>query len=93
MPHSTALEPMLSGGSVEEDSILPDAPVQAPNPDGKMDRTEGTSQSEDSTGEAPRTDVKLEDLFNDFNDDEDDEFSDSRISDTNNKSSPTGAPL
>lgn len=96
MPHSTASEPVLSGGLVEEDIINLDAPGQVPDhtkEEGKIDMCNSVSPSEDSTGEAPRMDVKLEDLFNDVNDDEDDEFSGSGVSNTNNESSPQEAPL
>lgn len=97
MPHSTVSEPLLSDGWVEEDIILSDAPEQVPDPakeEGKMDINNGASQSEDSIGEASRTDIKLEDLFNDVNDDDDDdEFSGLRASSTNNESNPPGAPL
>lgn len=95
MPHSTASAPMLSEGLVEEDSILPDAPDQVPDPakeEGNIDLVDFASQSEESTGEAPRTDVKLEDLFNDVYDNEDDEFSGSGVL-SNNESSPPEAPL
>lgn len=96
MPHSTASEPVLSGGLVEEDSIILDAPGQVPDytkEEGKIDMYDSVSPSEDSAGEAPRMDVKLEDIFNDVDDDEDDEFSGSRVSNTNSEGSPQEAPL
>ncbi|CAD6574493.1 MAG: hypothetical protein ASARMPRED_006745 [Alectoria sarmentosa] len=94
MPHSTASELVLSGGLVEEDIINLDAPGQVPEhtkEGGKIGMYNSVSPSEDSTGEAPRMDVKLEDLFNDVNDDEDDEISGSVVSNTNNESSPKEA--
>lgn len=54
-----------------------------------MDTFDSASQLEDSTVDAPTTGVKLEDLFNDINDDEDDEFA----GNTSNESSPPKAPL
>lgn len=96
MPHSTASEPMLSEGLVERERILLAAPEQISDrakEEGKMDIVDGASQSEKSTAEAPRMDVKLEDLFNDVDDNEDDEFSGSRVSNTKNESSPLEAPL
>ena len=96
MPHSTASELVLSGGLVEEDIINLDAPGQVPEhtkEGGKIGMYNSVSPSEDSTGEAPRMDVKLEDLFNDVNDDEDDEISGSVVSNTNNESSPKEASL
>ncbi len=95
MPHSTVSAPMLCEGLVEEDSILPDAPEQVPDfakGKGNLDMIDGPLRSEESTGEAPKTDVKLEDLFNDVDDDQDDEFSDSIF--LNNKEiTPLEAPL
>lgn len=87
---------MLSEFLVEEDSILPDAPEQVPGyakVEGKKDMIDGASQSENSTGRAPMTNVKLEDLFNDINDDDDDEFSGSGILSTTKGSRPPEAPL
>ncbi|KAL9063422.1 MAG: hypothetical protein Q9161_009473 [Pseudevernia consocians] len=95
MPHSTASAPMLSDGLVEEDGVLPDAPDQIPDPakeEGNISLIDVALQSEESTGEAPRTDVKLEDLFNDVHEDEDDEFSGSGVLNCN-ESSPLEAPI
>ena len=87
---------MLCEGLLEEDSILPDAPEQisdsAKEKEGNMDMIDGPFQSEESTGEAPKTDVKLEDLFNDVDDEQDDDFSDS-IFLNDNESTPLEAPL
>ena len=94
MPHSTILEPLVS--AVEDDGFLPDAPEHVPDlakEEEKMDIINAASQSEDSIGEALRTDVKLEDLFNNVHDDEDDEFSGSSASTINNECSPPEAPL
>ena len=94
MPHSMASVPMSSENLVEEDSFLPDAPEQNPTEDnGKMHMSDVTSQLEISTGEALRTDVKLEDLFNDDNDDEDDDFSGFGVLGFNNESGSPEAPL
>ena len=76
---------------VEEDSFLPDAPEQIPAEE--MHMSDVTSQLESSTGEAPRTDVKLEDLFNDDNDDEDDDFSGFGVLGSNHESGSPEAPL
>ena len=84
-------DPTLSGGLIREDSILLDAPEQngdAMKEEEKLILIDGVSQLNKSTAEAPRTDVKLEDLFNDVNNDEDDEFSVSGV-----QSSPSDAPL
>lgn len=103
MPHSTASEPMFAEALIEKNGMLSDTPEHGPyraEEEGKMDMNDGASQSEDSTGEAPRTDVKLEDLFNDVTDDEYDEFSGSGVSNANanandndnDESSPPKAP-
>ncbi len=95
MPHSTVSAPMLCEGLIEEDSILLDAPEHVPDSaegEGNLDMIDGPFPSEESAGEAPKTDVKLEDLFNDVDDDQDDEFSDS-IFLNNNESTPLEAPL
>lgn len=96
MPHSTASEPMVSEVLVEQNSMLPDTPEHVPDhakEEGKMDIIDHAWQLEDSTGEAPRMDVKLQDLFNDVTDDEHDEFSGSGVSNTKNESSPPKPPL
>ena len=96
MPHSTASEPMFSEDLTVGDSFLPDAPEQVPDPakeEEKMRMNDDTSHFENSMVEASRTDVKLEDLFNDDNDDEDDDFSGFGISESNKESSPPEAPL
>lgn len=95
MPHSTAPGPMRPE-EVDEDDILLDAPQQVSDhtkEEGKTDMTDSASQSEDSTSEAPRIDVKVEDLFDDADDDEEDEFSGSRVLNPGNESSPPEAPL
>lgn len=94
MPHSTASVPMPSHDLVEEDSFLPDAPEQNPAEEGgKIHISDITSQLESPAGEAPRTDVKLEDLFNDDNDDEDDDFSGFGVLGSNHESGSPEAPL
>ncbi len=75
MPHSTS--PELS---LQEDSVLPDAPAR-PLEDGLDNTSEeessaGTQTINDSvTGPASKANANLEDMFDD--DDEDDEFSSS----------------
>ena len=96
MPHSTASEPMVSEVSDEQNSMLLETPEHVPDhakDEGKMDIIDRAWQSEDSTGETPRMDVKLEDLFNDITDDEHDEFPGSGVSNTKNESSPLKPPL
>ena len=96
MPHSTAPVPMLPDCLSEEDVILPDAPEETPGrskEEGNMDINDGAAQSNRSTSEATRTDVRLEDLFNDVEDDEDDEFSGSAVSITNEENISPDAPL
>lgn len=96
MPHSTAAVPMLSENLDEEDSFLPDAPEQVLDPtieDGNMHMKDVSSQLDGSTGVVLRTDVKLEDLFKDDNDDEEDELSGLGVSGSNNESNSPEAPL
>ena len=95
MPHSTASDPVHPECLIEEDSILPAPPEQildTTRKEGRMDTINGASQL-DATVEAPTTDVRLEDLFNDINDDEDDEFAGLGDSNTSNESSTSEAPL
>lgn len=76
MPHSTS--PEASPRSEEEDSVLPDAPPADPSEDEETAVTEGSTDivmhSVEATKDSSKTDIKLEDLFDD-DEDEDDEFS------------------
>ena len=93
MSHSTALKPMLPKALIADDCFLPDAPEQIPDPAKEDDRIDDVSRSEGSTGKVTVNDVKLEDLFLDFGDDENDELSRSADSSTSNESTPPEAPL
>ena len=80
----------------EEDVVLPDAPEEAPGQlkeEGNMEMKDGASHTNCSVSEATETDVKLEDLFNDVDDDEEDEFSGSAVSKINEKNISSDAPL
>ena len=95
MPHSTAPVQMLSD-CLSEDTVLPDAPEEARGQlkeEGNMEMNDGASHLNCSTSEATKTDVKLEDLFNDVDDDEEDEFSGSAVSNINEKNISPDAPL
>ena len=95
MPHSTSPVQMLSDYLSEEDVVLPDAPGEAPGQSkeaGSMEMIDRASHSNCSISEATKTDVKLEDLFNDVDDDED-EFSGSAVSNINEKNISPDAPL
>ena len=96
MPHPTALEPILSQALIVDDSYLPDAPKHIPDlaqGERSIDMIGDDTRLEESGVEMLEKDVKLEDLFNDVDADEDDEFSDSGVSNPNNESSPSDAPL
>lgn len=92
MSDSLVSEP-VSSRCLVMDSSLP--ALQGPDvaEEGEeMDITADASRSKEPAGELQRTDVKLEDLFNDVNEYELDEFSGSE-SLSINKSSPPEAPL
>ena len=96
MPHSTASVQMLYDCLSEEDVVLPDAPEEAPGQskeEGNMEMNDGASHSNCSISEATKTDVKLADLFNDVDDDEEDECSGSAVSKINDKNISPVAPL
>lgn len=97
MPHPTALEPMVSEAWIVEDSNLPDATEHVPDfaqEERNMDMIDDASRLEESTGEMLEKEVKLENLFNDIDDDDEgDEFSGSGVSNPDNESSPPDAPL
>ena len=96
MPHSTVTDPVAPSSPTEEDSVLPDAPRYAPD-EVKEEREEADENEQkdgDMIREAPKADVKLDDLFNDDDDEEDDdEFSSSRTATAKVESSPPAAPL
>lgn len=89
MPHSVSLEPSPTASeSQEEDSTFPDAPGN------NLDEQEiplGENGPEGSAARSLNEEVKLEDLFND--DDEDEEFPSSSPSGAMVESSPPAAPL
>ena len=97
MPHSTALEPIFSEALVMDDTGLPNALEEASDPtkeEESMDMViDDVSHTGESIGEVSRTEVKLEDIFNDVNDDEDDDFSGSGVSNANNESNSPAAPV
>lgn len=87
MPHSTFLDAPLDNNKME-DIDLPNAPV--------VDALEVTKKFEESDGadtDSPATlDVKLEDLFND-DDEEDEEFPTSVTNKVKVESSPPPIPM
>lgn len=89
MPHSVSPEPSSPATeSREEDSTLPDAPTH--NVDQQDIALKGDDPESTATGSV-KEEVRLEDLFND--DDEDDEFPSSSPPDAKVESSPPAAPL
>ncbi|KAK0517198.1 hypothetical protein JMJ35_000353 [Cladonia borealis] len=93
MPHSTAADLITPSSPLEEDSELPDAPPHAL--DVKEER-EGDNQKELEIGvpvrEDLKPDIKLEDLFDDV-DDEDEEFPSSGATTGMVESSPPAVPI
>ena len=97
MPHSVSPE-----ASPQEDSILPDAPphalIEAENDESTDDLAKGDSLVTDATKiDHKTTEVKLEDLFN-TDDEEDEEFPSSSAQSGSNLgkmdgNSPPAAPL
>lgn len=91
MPHSTPSD--KSDSQEDEDDLLPDAP--APNAADTTDLAGDVAMKmEEGENGEDKMDVKLQDLFNDM-DEEDDEFSSSKV-DSNVKiesSSPPAAPM
>ena len=71
MPHSTAADLVTPSSPLEEDSELPDAPPHALDIQDNRGDDRRISGIETPAQEELKTDIKLEDLFND--DDEDDE--------------------
>ena len=93
MPHSTAADLVTSCSPLEEDSELPDAPPQALD---ITEESEGDNQKELGRGvpvqEELKPDIKLEDLFNDV-DEEDEEFPSSRATTGMIESSPPAVSM
>ena len=90
MPHSTASKPMLPGALIDDDCFIPDAPEQVPDSTKENDKIDDDSHAQESTS---KNEVKLDDLCDDFGDDEDDELLGSGGSNSNDESSPPEAPL
>jgi len=99
MPHSTASEPIFSPEAADEDITLPDAPL--PEPISESEEGENGEEGQDrersqegiaQANGAAKPDVKLEDLFND-DDSEDEEFPSSSIPSAKGESSPPAAPM
>ena len=78
---------------VVEDSICPNAPDNVRDSAKHEDMNDDASHSEEPTARVSGKDVKLENLFNDVDEDEDDEFPGSEVPNRNNESSPPEAPL
>ena len=93
MPHSTASKPMLPEALIDDDGFLPDAPEQVPDSTKEDDTIGNDSDAQESTRKVPGNEVKLDDLFDDFGDDEDNELLGSGGSNSNDESSPPKAPL
>ena len=93
MPHSTAADLVISCSPFEEDSDLPDAPPQALD---LTEESEGDNQKELGGGvpvqEELKPEIKLEDLFNDV-DEEDEEFPSSGATTGMVESSPPAVPM
>lgn len=86
MPHSTIAEQELSSDQMDEDTDLPDATIT------KDEHIDGESDSGIRTDGPQKQDVKLEDLFND-EDSDDEEFPSSSAPDGKVESSPPAAPV
>jgi len=94
MPHSTSEE--LSPAPNQEDSLMPDAPangIDIENEDAESsDPSDPYVPPTSTISDAAKTDVKLEDLFND-DDEDDEEFPSSGPSSGNIPSIPPAAPV
>lgn len=93
MPHSTAADLLTPCSPLDEDSELPDASPHALN---IKEEREGDNQKESGSGipvqEELKPDIKLEDLFNDV-DEEDEEFPSSGATTGMVESSPPAVPM
>ena len=92
MPHSTNISSVAPSSPVEEDSVLPDAPLNAQDEVTEEVNNITISQKK-STKKEVKGDIKLEDLFNDDDDDDDEEFPSSGATMGMAGSSPPAAPL
>ncbi|KAL2045478.1 hypothetical protein N7G274_001906 [Stereocaulon virgatum] len=90
MPHSTVTDAVVPSSPAEEDSVLPDAPLQALD---YVKADENKTERGDSMSKAPYADIKVEDLFNDGDDEDNDEFLSSAAVEAKLESSPPAAPL
>ena len=93
MPHSTAVDLVIPSSSLEEDSELPDA---APHALDIKEEGKGDDQKELDIDvpvqEELKTEIKLEDLFNDL-DEDDEEFPSSGATAGMVESSPPAVPM
>lgn len=88
MPHS--ISPPASPSVAQEDSIIPDAPLHAPSDVNTPSSSDG--QNGNGPEEALKNNIKLEELFQD-GDDDDDEFPSFSAPDGKADSSPPRGPL
>ena len=93
MPHSTTADLVTPSSPLEEDSELPDAPPHSLDiqEEGERDNQKGLENGVPAREEA-KTDIKLEDLFND-DDEEDEEFPSSGATTGMIENSPPAVPM
>ena len=87
MPHS--ISPLLVPNAAQEDSTLADAPLDAL--DDNVDYGSGNDMTGTEGKINMKTEVKLEDIFND--DEDDDEFQSSGTPNSKVESSPPAPPM
>ena len=93
MPHSTAADLVTPSSPFEEDSELPDAPSHALDiQDNRVGDDQRISEIEIPVQEELKTDIKLEDLFND-DDEDDEEFPSSGATTGMVEDSPPAVPM
>ena len=91
MPHSTAADLVTPSSPLEEDSELPDAPPHTLD----IERERDNQKELESGGparEETKTDIKLEDLFDD-DDEDDEEFPSSGATTGTVENSPPAVPM
>jgi len=88
MPHSVS--PPASPSVAQEDSIIPDAPLPAPLDSNTPSSSDG--QNGNGAEETLKINIKLEELFQN-GDDDDDEFPSSSATNGKVESSPPRGPL
>ncbi len=88
MPHSVS--PPASPSLAQEDSIISDAPLPAPSASDTPDSSDG--QNGNGAEETSKINIKLEDLFQD-GDDSDEEFPSSSAANGKVESSPLKGPV